>query len=55
MNFFLFTYMTLDQTNDQDNFSNGAYDNLDPELEQFECMQKINIEYSIHVPIWPED
>ncbi|KAI8452338.1 hypothetical protein BY996DRAFT_6415611 [Phakopsora pachyrhizi] len=25
------------QTNDQDNFSNGAYDNLDPELEQFEC------------------
>ncbi|KAI8457064.1 hypothetical protein BY996DRAFT_6411926 [Phakopsora pachyrhizi] len=38
------------QTNDQDNFLNGAYDNLDPELERFECMQKINVEYSIHVP-----
>ncbi|KAI8443267.1 hypothetical protein BY996DRAFT_6427936 [Phakopsora pachyrhizi] len=42
--------MTLDQTNDQDNILIGAYDNLDPELERFECMQKIIVEYSIHVP-----
>ncbi|CAH7668304.1 hypothetical protein BY996DRAFT_8695118 [Phakopsora pachyrhizi] len=38
------------QSNDQDNISIGAYDNLDPELERFECMQKIIVEYSIHVP-----
>ncbi|KAI8454045.1 hypothetical protein BY996DRAFT_8686974 [Phakopsora pachyrhizi] len=38
------------QSNVQDNISIGAYDKLDPELERFECMQKIIVEYSIHVP-----
>ncbi|KAI8455360.1 hypothetical protein BY996DRAFT_7038792 [Phakopsora pachyrhizi] len=42
--------LNSEYANDQGNFSNGSIENLDPELERFECLQKINVEYSIHVP-----
>ncbi|KAI8443739.1 hypothetical protein BY996DRAFT_8205333 [Phakopsora pachyrhizi] len=42
--------LNSEYANDQGNFSNGSIENLDPELECFECLQKINVEYSIHVP-----
>ncbi|KAI8443183.1 hypothetical protein BY996DRAFT_6604503 [Phakopsora pachyrhizi] len=42
-------YPVNDSKFDND-FSNGTFENLDPELEHFECIQKINVEYSIHVP-----
>ncbi|KAI8452875.1 hypothetical protein BY996DRAFT_6415122 [Phakopsora pachyrhizi] len=45
-----FDNLNSEQTHEQDDNSNGTFKNLDPELEQFECMQKINVEYSIHVP-----
>ncbi|KAI8447394.1 hypothetical protein BY996DRAFT_6421115 [Phakopsora pachyrhizi] len=45
-----FDNLNSEQTHVQDNNSNGTFENLDPELEQFECMQKINVEYSIHLP-----
>ncbi|KAI8444001.1 hypothetical protein BY996DRAFT_8164485, partial [Phakopsora pachyrhizi] len=40
--------LNSEYANDQGNFSNGSIENLDPELERFECLQKINVEYSIH-------
>ncbi|CAH7687829.1 expressed protein, partial [Phakopsora pachyrhizi] len=37
-----FDNLNSEQTHEQDDNSNGTFKNLDPELEQFECMQKIN-------------
>ncbi|KAI8459130.1 hypothetical protein BY996DRAFT_6410411 [Phakopsora pachyrhizi] len=43
-----FDNLNSEQTHEQDDNSNGTFENLDPELEQFECMKKINFKFLLY-------